>query len=188
MDVDTGEAIDGATAGADAFTGDAADDIAPSDNQVEIGFVARLVEELTASKEIASTKWFEAQDYLAEEQELRNAIRESAIEVQQMLILIRNTLRYTLGSSHRDYQKLRVTKSRHDADESVDELEIDEPIQESDSVEPENNRPVATSPAWGSIWALLKHKTVGASSSHLSMACPISESNLPLQTFGILYF
>ncbi len=117
---------------------DAADDVVAADDQLEIGFASRLVEELTARKEAASAKWLEAQDYLSEKQELRNAIRESALEVQQRLISVRNTLRYTLGRSHRDYQKLCVAKSRHDADESAIELEIGEPIQESDSEDSEN--------------------------------------------------
>lgn len=123
----------------------AADDIAAVDEQIKIGFADQLVEELTASKEVASAKSIEAQDRLAEEQELRNAIRESALEVQHTLVLIRNTLRYTLGSSHRDYQKLRVAKSRHDADESAVELEIDEPVQGNASIESVNNRHIVDS-------------------------------------------
>jgi hypothetical protein len=124
---------------------EATGDSAAFDDQIEIGFAARLVEELTAYKEAASAKWLEAQDRLAKEQELRNAIRESAVKLQERLVLLRDTLRYTLGRSHRDYQKLRVAKSRNDADESAVELEIDEPVQPNASVDDVINRHIIDS-------------------------------------------
>jgi hypothetical protein len=89
-------------------------------------FADQMVEELTAVKDAAVAAWMRAQDCLADEQELRSAIRESAIEIQRALVSVRRTLRNTLGTSHRDYQKLRLSRSYH---EDADELDVVEQIE-----------------------------------------------------------
>jgi len=98
-------------------------------------FAAQLLEDMTARRDAAYSAWREAQDYLAEQQELRSSIRETAIEVQHALVAIRKTLRHTLGSSHRDYQKLRLNRNRHEVAESTEQLETVEQLEELDSVD-----------------------------------------------------
>ena len=53
---------------------------------------------------------------------------------------------------------------------------------------PENNRPIATGPAAGSIVMLTIIITVGPLSSQLRIDLPKSDSKSPFQIFGILYF
>lgn len=101
---------------------------------MQSAFLARIVEDLGTRRNAAHEKWIEAQDCLAEEQELRNSIRESAIEVQHALAAIRRALRNTLGTSHRDYQKMRLSRGRR-GDEAGDESEAVEQVEGLDADE-----------------------------------------------------
>jgi hypothetical protein len=82
---------------------------------------------------VAYEKWRNAQDLLAEEQELRNKIRETAIEAQNGLVSLRKTLRNTLGRSHRDCQKLRLSRGKGDELQSAEQLESITSTGENDS-------------------------------------------------------
>lgn len=104
-----------------------------------IAFAARLIEDLTATKNRALSKWLEAQDCLAKEQGLRNAIRESSLEVGQALISVRRTLRNNLGSSHRDYQKLRLSRTYRDDADEVESVEQVEAVAGDNAAEDKGN-------------------------------------------------
>jgi hypothetical protein len=102
-------------------------------DETAIVFAAQMIDDLTSGKTVAYEKWRDAQDRLSKEQELRNKIRGTAIEVQNALVSLRKTLRNTLGSSHRDYQKLRLDHGKRNESEDAEQLESISSTGENDS-------------------------------------------------------
>lgn len=82
----------------------------------------KLLQELTAALENARKEWTEAQDAITHDQERRAEVRALAGQVQKNLVALRRTLRTLLGTSHRDYQKLRLARSSQLDEEDLEVL------------------------------------------------------------------
>jgi hypothetical protein len=104
---------------------------------VQIPFAQILIEDLTARKDRTNAEWIEAQDYLAQEQELRSVLREKAETVNQLLIALRRTLRATLGFKHRDYKAMQLNRgARTDVEETTEsQIELSVANSAGDSVD-----------------------------------------------------
>jgi hypothetical protein len=86
-----------------------------------------LMADLGGALEAARAEWKAAQAAMAQAQAERAELRIAANRFVDELIALRKTLRATLGSSHRDYQKLRTARaSVPDADDTP-ETETTEP-------------------------------------------------------------
>jgi hypothetical protein len=86
-------------------------------NGEQPGYVADLVARVTPLLEAATQSWDAAQTHMAAERELLRQTREAAALLQKELVALRRTLRATLGSTHRDYQVLRISRVAQDEDE-----------------------------------------------------------------------
>lgn len=80
-------------------------------------YVADLLARVTPLLEEATQSWDAAQNHMAAERELLRQTRAAAALVQKELVALRRTLRATLGSTHRDYQVLRIVRVAQDEDE-----------------------------------------------------------------------
>jgi len=101
---------------------------------------AKLIEDVSQALGEARKEWTEAQDAMAEHQEKQAEVRRLASELQQNLVALRRTLRTVLGTSHRDYQKLRLAKTSHLDEEDAEVLDghgqPGDPIPSPDALEP----------------------------------------------------
>jgi hypothetical protein len=88
-----------------------------------LAYGSELIESLTILLQTTREKWARAQNAMAEQQELKAATRQSAVDLHDELKALRKVLRRVLGTSHRDYQKLRILHGRELA---VDEDEVSE--------------------------------------------------------------
>jgi hypothetical protein len=87
---------------------------------------SELLASLTILLESTQEKWEQAQDAMAKQQELEAATREAAVKLNDELKALRSVLRRVLGSSHRDYQKLRILHGRKLAVQEDEETEAAE--------------------------------------------------------------
>jgi hypothetical protein len=90
----------------------------------KLRYGAALIEEMTALVEAAQSKWAQAQESMVAQQELQAVAREKADTLNKELVVFRAVLRRVLGSSHRDYQMLRVSRYKEidtDEDEATEE-------------------------------------------------------------------
>jgi hypothetical protein len=88
-------------------------------------YVADLLARVTPLLEAATQSWDAAQTHMAAERELLRQTREAAAAVQKELVALRRTLRATLGSTHRDYQMLRIARVAQDEDEIETSVDTD---------------------------------------------------------------
>jgi hypothetical protein len=70
-----------------------------------------LLDDVGSALSEARAAWQLAQRTLAEQQRARARLRGLAIELYEELKALRQTLRKTLGTSHRDYQRLRTARA-----------------------------------------------------------------------------
>ena len=112
-------------------------------------YFERLVAEVQAARDAAITARNDAQDLLAQIQEHKAEVRRLAAEVQSGLVRLRQTLRAVLGTSHRDYQKLRHARGRG-VDEHEDDIELETDASDIELDEPDmplTDEPAANEPA-----------------------------------------
>lgn len=107
-----------------------------------LAYSSELIESLTVLLQTTREKWEQAQDAMTEQQELKATTREAAARLHDELKALRSVLRRVLGTSHRDYQKLRVLRGR---ELTLDESEM--PETTDTEFPPENdNVPISEMP------------------------------------------
>ena len=122
----------------DALLGDAKRMIELANGLEGAAYVPALTEDLSAALAHADEAWRHMQDILSEHQRLLAEARTAAVLINRELVALRRTLRSLLGTSNRDYQKLR-TKRVFDTDESEDEPIIeDQPNPLTTAAQPTN--------------------------------------------------
>lgn len=98
-------------------------------------YADNLVQTVTEALANLKQETQEAQDGMAHAQELRAEARELGVKLHRELVSFRRVLRTVLGSSHRDYQRMRSAQISHedDEDEILEAIETDpdEPVSTS---------------------------------------------------------
>jgi hypothetical protein len=106
----------------------------------KLPYADKLIAEVSQALGAARKEWTEAQDAMVAHQELQAQVRALAGELQQNLVALRRTLRTVLGTSHKDYQKLRLAKTSHLDEEDPEVVDGDgqpgDPIPAPDPTEP----------------------------------------------------
>ena len=93
-----------------------------------------LLTELQSAVDLAQKEWGDAQSALVEQQALQRQIRELGAVASGELVAFRQVLRVALGTSHRDYQALRRSRSKQASEESevvIDSVETDAPAAQA---------------------------------------------------------
>lgn len=114
----------------------------------ELPYAATLIESVTPLIEQARLEWENAQKALGELQELGRVLRDRGAALSKELVAFRRTLHGVLGSSHRDYQLLRVHRAPPQNTQPVESEDDDEDDDDEDetsnvSVLPRPPQPVA---------------------------------------------
>jgi hypothetical protein len=161
--------------------------ISSGENNARIEFAAQLIDDLGSCRTAAYEKWRTSQDLLAEEQELRDSIRKSAIEVQRALVAVRETLRNTLGINHRDYQRLRVSRGQRIDDETAETTNsVDHPqdAASTDASRISQQQPVASIASIETSVSTTEDKGNGKGKAPgvAPYFIPIAQANPPAQT------
>lgn len=106
-----------------------------------IPYAEQLTAHLQPLIESAKAAFLVRQDALVTLQERRAELRETAVLLEDELIALRNVLRKELGSNHRDYQYLRITRiRREDFDNTENDIATGPPTD--DEVEAPDAMPV----------------------------------------------
>ncbi len=85
--------------------------VVTSPKAAHLSYIAAAEADLRAAIDSASREWSEAHARLTEQQDLLRQTREAGTAFQAELVAFRRALRVALGTSHRDYQVLRVRGS-----------------------------------------------------------------------------
>lgn len=107
----------------------------------DLPYTKDLVDDLTAVSERARSEWAQARAAMVKLQELGSTARADAVELQKRLVSFRRTVKAILGTSHRDYQILRSSRSSDAAEEKKTvepAVVVDELL--GDTEEPENDQ------------------------------------------------
>lgn len=108
------------------------------DESTRIGSLAYAQEmraDIAGAMELLTAEQQALQDSLAREQQLRAAARLAGARLHDELIALRLVLAKLLGRSHRDYQKLRMTKGAGAAGLQADDDDDDDVGEDSSVIE-----------------------------------------------------